>query len=215
MKTYQKIETLYKFDTKLKRFIEGDFVNPIVKYLANCEWQASEKIDGTNIRILWTGFNFEIKGREDTSGIPEEVISLYKSIFTKDMEYAFEQKFKDKQVILCMEAYAGKIQGHIYSGNEKLIGYDIMINEQYIDRKGSKEIFEEFGFDYVPTLNFKTLWEAIDYVKTSTKSIIDNTATIEGLVCLPKERNYDNQGNRICVKIKARDLAKTIKRDTI
>lgn len=209
MKEYQKIETLYKFDSTIKKFRKV-FYNPIVEYLKDCKWYGTEKVDGTNIRVCWDGYGFMFGGRTDNAQLPKEVIALLDTKFNSDMEVLFEQKFGQKEVILFMEGYAGKIQNGAYNGDEKIIGYDIMIENIYLDKQVSKELFGEMGLPFVPVLEFANLQECIDYVYNHTQSIIQPESKIEGLVCFPATRIYDHMGNRIIVKIKRRDLAKTI-----
>lgn len=206
---YQKIESLYKFDGEIKRFIP-EFYNPIVEYLAPLEWLGTEKIDGTNIRIHWNGKSFEIGGRTDNAEIPKAVQQVFNDKFNYDMEVQFEQKFGNKDVYLFCEAYGGKIQNGAYSCETKLIGFDIMINSVYLDRNVAQSIFASLGIDYVPTMTFENLAEAIAFVKINEKSIQCPDDKMEGIVCVPKQRIYDHQGNRIIVKIKKKDLDKLI-----
>lgn len=207
MKEYQKIETLYKFYNEIKRF-RKEFYNPIVEYLKDCKWIGTEKIDGTNVRVLWNGHNFEFSGRTDKAVLPKELQELLKNTFNYDMEVMFEQKFGDKEVLLFMEGYAGKIQNGAYKGSEKVIGFDIMVNSIYLDKKVSEQIFEELGIKFVPVIEFNNLQECIDFVKNHQSSIIQPESQMEGLVCYPAVRLYDHQGNRIIVKIKNKDLKK-------
>lgn len=209
MKEYQKIETLYKFDSTIKKF-RKIFYNPIVEYLKDCKWYGTEKVDGTNVRIGWDGHKFEFAGRTNEGDLPKALRILLADVFNADMEVLFEQKFGQKEVILFMEGYAGKIQNGTYSGDEKIIGYDIIIENIYLDKQVSKELFGEMGLPFVPVLEFANLQECIDYVYNHTQSIIQPESKIEGLVCFPATRIYDHMGNRIIVKIKKRDLAKTI-----
>lgn len=209
MKEYQKIESLYKFDNEIKRF-RKEFYNPIVEYLKDCKWFGTEKVDGTNVRICWNGHSFEFGGRTDNGDLPKALRILLDNIFNYDMEVLFEQKFGQKEVILFMEGYAGKIQKGTYNGEEKLIGYDIMIENIYLDKQVSKEIFNELGLVFVPVLEFNNLKSCIDYVYTHKQSIISPENKIEGLVCFPAQRIYDHMGNRIIVKIKNKDLAKLV-----
>ena len=52
MQAYHKIETVFACDIDgTKKLIEGQFRDPTIEYLANNEWEFSEKIDGTNIRV--------------------------------------------------------------------------------------------------------------------------------------------------------------------
>lgn len=56
MKTYEKIETIYARDIEgTKKLIPGEYHNETVKYLKDCEWIWTEKVDGTNIRVYWDG----------------------------------------------------------------------------------------------------------------------------------------------------------------
>ena len=209
MKEYQKIETLYKFDSKIKKF-RKEFYNPIVEYLKDCKWFGTEKVDGTNIRILWNGHSFEFGGRTDNAEIPKAVMKILTDNFNYEMEVLFEQKFGNKEVMLFMEAFAGKIQNGTYQGSEDIIGFDIMIGDVYLDKAVSRQIFKELGLKFVPVIEFNNLQECIDYVYNNTQSIIQPQSKIEGLVCYPAFRLYDHQGKRIIVKIKKKDLAKLI-----
>ena len=53
MDQYHKIQTVYKRDpaTKHKYLLEGEFSTPELEFLANCQWEWTEKIDGTNVRV--------------------------------------------------------------------------------------------------------------------------------------------------------------------
>lgn len=209
MKEYQKIETLYKFDNEIKRF-RKEFYNPIVEYLKDCKWFGTEKVDGTNIRVLWNGHSFEFGGRTENAEIPKALMKVLTDNFNYDMEILFEQKFGNKEVMLFMEGYAGKIQNGAYEGSEDIIGFDVMIENIYLDKAMSKQIFEELGLKFVPVLEFENLQECIDYVINNKQSIIQPQSKIEGLVCYPAVRIYDHQGKRIIIKIKNKDLAKLV-----
>lgn len=209
MKEYQKIESLYKFDAERKGFTK-EFFNPIVEYLKDLQWYGTEKIDGTNIRIHWDGIKFEIAGRTDNAEVPKAIQEIFNEIFNSDMEVIFEQKFGKKDVCLFCEGYGGKIQKGAYSCETKLIGFDIMVEDTYLDKETSYKMFEEIGIEFVPVMLFKNLQEAIDYVKNVEDSIQCQGDKTEGLVCYPIKRVYDHQGNRIIVKIKRKDLAKLL-----
>lgn len=69
MREYHKIETLFERDEKTKKLIEGKFRNETVGFLKDNMWDFTEKIDGTNIRILWDGHKvtFARKNRQSTN----------------------------------------------------------------------------------------------------------------------------------------------------
>ena len=209
MKEYQKIETLYKFDSVSKKYTH-EFYNPIINYLKDCPWIVSEKIDGTNIRVHWDGHRVEWSGRTDASQLPKEVESLLQETFGES-EIIFEQNFGEKEVYLFMECYGGKIQGGLYGGKERLIGFDVMIGDTYLDKMVIKDIFDKFGVETVEFRVVPNLQVAIDYVMNyaePSEHCDDKKNEIEGLVCVPAVRLYDHQGKRIIVKIKKKDLRK-------
>lgn len=209
MKEYQKIETLYRFDNVSKKYTH-EFYNPIINYLKDCSWIVSEKIDGTNIRVHWDGHRVEWSGRTDASQLPKEVESLLQETFGES-EIIFEQNFGEKEVFLFMECYGGKIQGGLYGGKERLIGFDVMIGDTYLDKMIIKDIFDKFGVETVEFRVVPNLQVAIDYVMNyaePSEHCDDKYNEIEGLVCVPAVRLYDHQGKRIIVKIKKKDLRK-------
>ena len=64
---YPKINTLFKRDEK-NHIILDAFTTPEFEYLKNNEWECTEKIDGTNIRI-----ELEPDGKVDLSSITKAV----------------------------------------------------------------------------------------------------------------------------------------------
>jgi hypothetical protein len=55
MKEYHKIQTIFKRDmtNKAKSLFEGRWTMPEFEYLANNTWVFTEKVDGTNIRVIF------------------------------------------------------------------------------------------------------------------------------------------------------------------
>lgn len=216
MQEYQKIENIYKFNTKEKKY-EEIYFSPIVGYLKNNDWIVSEKVDGTNIRVYYDGHRVSWSGRTDKSVLPKEVEELLQKTFGES-EIIFEQEFGGKEVELFMECYGGKIQGGLYGGEERLIGFDIMINGVYLDKLNIKGIFDKFG---VKTINFEivnglsAVIENVKYISNHTDSktlsqlsVPTKDTKIEGYVCVPTMPLYDRNGQRIIVKIKAETMAK-------
>src|SRR5208283_5805730 len=50
---YYKIDSIFKCDPDTKMFIEGSFSIPEFEYIFDNLWVATEKIDGTNIRVTF------------------------------------------------------------------------------------------------------------------------------------------------------------------
>ena len=211
MKEYTKIETVYNRDVNgSKKLIEGNFRNDAVKYLANNLWICTEKIDGTNIGIVWDGHKVSFQGRTERAQIPSHLVNKLTDIFCNDAsEELFEQLFGEKEVILFGEGYGAKIQngGDYIKDDCSFILFDIYLvkSDLWLERKAIEEIATTFGIQCVPVILTGTLYEAIEYVKSMPKSTI-GTASMEGLVCKPMVDILDRRGNRIIVKVKVKDF---------
>lgn len=102
MQAYHKIETVFARDIDgTKKLIEGQFRDPTIEYLANNEWEFSEKIDGTNIRVHWDGHKVEFGGRTDKAQIPSKLVNYLNDTFgTSEAEEMFEQVFGETDAVL-------------------------------------------------------------------------------------------------------------------
>lgn len=208
MKEYNKIETIYERDTNgTKKLIEGKFRNKTVEYLASNEWEFTEKIDGTNIRIYWDGHNVTFGGRTERASIPTHLLNkLFEIFLNEETEQLFEQKFGGKEVILFGEGYGIKIQnGGDYRSDVGFILFDILIGDNYQSREVVEGIAKAFNLEVVPIVLRGTIQEAVDFVKTMPNSTIGK-AKMEGVVGRPKVEMQDRCGNRLIVKIKCRDF---------
>ena len=208
MQEYNKIETIYERDIEgTKKLIEGRFRNGTVEYLANNEWEFTEKIDGTNIRIHWDGHKITFGGRTDRASIPSHLVNKLNEIFLNDeTEQLFEQKFGETEVILFGEGYGVKIQnGGDYRPDVGFILFDVLIGGNYQSRESVEDIAKAFALEIVPIVLRGTIQEAVAFVKTCPTSTIGK-AKMEGVVGRPKIEMRDRCGHRIIVKIKYRDF---------
>ena len=208
MKQYIKINTLYKRDPQdLKKIIEGDFRDETVKYLKDNTWVFTEKIDGTNIRIHWDGYNVSVGGRTDSAQIPKHLLDyLIQTFGSMEAEELFEELFGEKEVTLFGEGYGPKIQkGGLYREDVYFILFDILIDNIWLTREAVETIGSRFGIDVVPIILEGTIQQAVDFIKTQPKSTI-GTANMEGVVGRPLVEVFDRLGNRVIVKIKVKEF---------
>ncbi len=209
MKEYNKIDTLYIRDIDgTKKLIEGLFRSKAVEFCKDLTWQFTEKIDGTNIRVMWDGHKVTYGGRTERASIPAHLMNKLLEMFgSEETEQLFEQIFGEKEVIFFGEGYGAKIQnGGLYRPDVSFILFDVMINGNYQDRAMVEQTAKQFGLEIVPIVLEGTLQEGVDYVKSKPMSTI-GTAPMEGLVGRPKVELQDRCGNRLIVKIKVRDFA--------
>lgn len=211
MNEYTKIETIFERDMDgTKKLIEGKFRNETVEFLKDNQWICTEKIDGTNIGIVWDGHKVSYQGRTERAQIPAHLMNKLIEMFGGETnEELFEQKFGETQVILFGEGYGAKIQkgGGNYRSDVSFILFDVYLPEQnlWLKRDALEDIAMTFGIDVVPVVLTGTMQEAVDFVKQKPKSTI-GVADMEGLVCKPVVDMLDRMGRRVIVKVKARDF---------
>ena len=211
MNEYTKIETIFERDMEgSKKLIEGKFRNETVEFLKDNQWICTEKIDGTNIGIVWDGHKVSYQGRTERAQIPAHLMNKLIEMFGGETnEELFEQKFGETQVVLFGEGYGAKIQkgGGNYRSDVSFILFDVYLPEQnlWLKRDALEDIAKTFGIDVVPIVLTGTLQEAVDFVKQKPKSTI-GVADMEGLVCKPAVDMLDRMRRRVIVKVKVRDF---------
>lgn len=208
MEEYHKIQTLFKRDEKTKKLIQGEFTDKAVEFIKDLKWQFTEKIDGTNIRIMWDGHKVTFGGRTDKAQIPVELTNRLIELFGGEAnEQLFEQKFGDTQVMLVGEGYGNKIQnGGLYSPTQEFILFDVKIAGNWQSRESVEDIARYFNIDVVPIVLEGTIQEGVDFVKTNPNSKIASIAKAEGVVGRPYVEMQDRVGNRLIIKIKYKDF---------
>ena len=209
MRAYEKIETIYARDIEgTKKLIEGRFRSETVDFLKDCQWEWTEKVDGTNIRVYWDGHSVSFGGRTERAQIPAPLVNRLNELFGGEANaQMFEQTFGDKEVILFGEGYGTKIQngGAYIPDGVDFILFDVLIGENYQAREWVEHTAVAFGVKAVPIVGLGTLAEAVEYVKEHPKSTI-GTCEMEGIVCRPAVELRDRRGERVIVKIKWNDF---------
>ena len=212
MVEYQKIETPFERDTNgSKKLIEGQYRNEVVEYLANNMWEWTEKIDGTNIGVVWDGHKVSFQGRTEKAQIPSPLVNRLNELFGGDeSEEMFEQTFGENKVILFGEGYGNKIQkvGSQYiSDGVDFILFDIYMPDKdlWLKDDALEEIATIFGIERVPWVFTGTIDDAVRFVKSHPLSRIGK-APMEGVVGRPIVEVRDRMGKRIIVKVKVKDF---------
>lgn len=207
MSEYVKIPNIYKRETFGKnRLIVGEFSTPELDYLRNTPWYWTEKVDGTNIRVMWDGYRVSFKGRTDRADIPKHLLAKLNELFGgTDKEEIFEQKFGKKQVILYGEGFGAKIQNGGLYGDVNFILFDVVVDGFWLNHPNVTDVAETFGIWRVPIVGVGTLIEAVEFIKTHPRSMLRDYE-MEGIVCRPLTLIYNRNGEPIMVKVKCRDF---------
>ena len=189
MMTYPKINTIWKRDPNNKnRIVEGDF--SCFEFDAIKQWKVSEKIDGTNCRILYeavcetTYRNVEFGGKTENAQIPAKLANYLKDKFTFEL---FKQALPDaKELMLFGEGYGGYIQsaGKNYLPEPSFILFDVYFDGYWLEHENVRDIAMKLGIECVPSFGIMTTEEAISFVKSKPKSLAakNTTIPIEGIV---------------------------------
>ncbi len=205
---YHKIQTVFKRDPETKKIIEGEFACLEFEYLAESQWIFTEKIDGTNIRIIYDPQRDVIKyhGRTDNANTPIYLLEKLGEIFNPQINH-FRKSFP-KGVVLFGEGFGariGKGGGKYISDGVDFILFDIMIDGWILRRENVEGIAKSFGIKSVPIIGAGNLRAAVSDVKNGFDSQWGDFQA-EGIVARPMVDLRARGGNRIITKIKCKDF---------
>ncbi len=224
---YGKIRTLYRRDPDTFKVLEGAFTRP--EYQLIPEWRVTEKIDGTNVRVLydadmalnglsgWLSFGCS----NDRAQLQTTLLTHLQATFSLE---GFAKAFPDigsACVTLFGEGYGPGIQkvGPRYGANVCFRLFDVLMQPD-ADSRGIwlqpwdvKEVAGKLGIQEAPMLGRMALDDVARLVQRGLRSRVayedpegDITLKMEGIVARAPYGVLDRQGKRIMWKLKARDL---------
>ena len=208
MKTYHKIRTVFKRDpdNKYKTLLTGVYALPEFEYLQNNQWGFTEKVDGTNIRIMFDGEVITFGGKSDKAQIPATLLNRLNERFLPQLDN-FKEIFEG-EVCLYGEGYGAKIQkgGGNYRQDQDFVLFDVLIDGWWLQRKDMAKIAEQLSLDLVPLVDFGTLPDMIERAREGFRSAWGNFRA-EGIVARPIVELKARNGSRIITKIKYKDFS--------
>jgi hypothetical protein len=207
MREYHKIHNIFKRnpETNNKTFLLGQWSLPEFDFLQNNPWIFTEKVDGTNIRVIWDHENKKIKfdGKTDKSQIPTKLFTKLTEMFTIEL---MEKVFPQTSLCLYGEGYGTGIQtGGKYRKDQSFVLFDVLVGKWWLQRQDIEEISSNLNIDIVPIVGEGTLFDGIDLVKNGFNSKWGNFIA-EGIVAKPKVELFSRNGSRIVAKIKYKDF---------
>lgn len=206
MQEYHKIPTAWKRDpdTKHRTLLEGQWATPELACLAGCQWAWTEKVDGTNIRVMWDGnTRVTFGGRTERAQIPATLVAALQEEFPPEKFYGRDE------MCLYGEGYGSKIQkgGGNYRPDQGFVLFDVRVGEWWLKREVVESFAGELDVEHVPQIGCGTLNEAINYVRGGSLQSTWGDFQAEGLVMRPHVELQDRAGKRIIAKIKTKDFA--------
>ena len=199
--------------------IETQLRNPVYGTIKT--WRATEKLDGTNIRVYLTKEGeTKIRGRSDNADIKGDLIDwIQKQMPIDKLKEVLWRPNKEGvvepvDVVLYGEGLGAGIQkgGGNYSKDKIFVLFDVLVDSKWwLDYDAVIEIAGKLGIKYAPDLGIMTLEEMIEKVKAGVPSVFakENTGVdveSEGIVARPIENLFDKRMNRVIIKIKSVDF---------
>jgi len=206
---YEKINTLWKRDPDNKYVImEGEYSMPEFENVKL--WTPSEKVDGMNIRVIYTKDGVEFRGRTDKAMLPADLAFVLIEMFPVDKLAGVFDLEKADTAILYGEGYGAGIQkGGKYRDDVSFILFDVNIDGIWIKEDDVSNFAEALSIERVPYFEPLDTDGIVDMVQGRPQSLIGKPGTImEGLVCRSEPLMLDRMGRRIIFKLKVEDYDK-------
>lgn len=208
MKTYGKIITAWSRDpaTKHRTLIEGEWATEEFAALAELEWEWTEKIDGTNIRVGWDGTEVSFGGKTERANIPPFLLEHLATTYAAEMFVRHELP----PMTLYGEGYGAKIQkggAHYIPDGVGFIAFDVLCGDVWLSRANVDDVATKLGAPVVPCVGAGSLTNAIKVARAGFPSVAaEARCQAEGIVMRPPCGLVDRQGHRIIAKIKHKDF---------
>lgn len=207
MKEYHKINTVWYRDpaTNHKTLLDNVWSEPEFEYLAGNQWAFTEKVDGTNIRVMIADGKINFGGKTDNASLPAQLVTRLEARFHPQRDRLIDI-FPDGGC-LYGEGYGARIQkgGGNYRADQDFVLFDVLVGEYWLDRVAQIDICGKLGLDLVPVLGCGTLHEMIGMARNGFQSAWGDFLA-EGIVARPTIELKTRRGARIITKIKHRDF---------
>lgn len=223
---YPKITSPFKrTDDKSKTVSTDVWIDDYAKFFGEngLPFYATEKVDGTNLNIVYDGNHISYTGHTDKNIWNPEVEEWIKSKFqTPEFEQMCEQRFGENEIKLCGELIGPKIKNNFYRLEDyKFILFDIHndTSNTWWNREFVEENAKDLNLDIVPLIgdatkfselrleSKNTLKEWTYLLKTSVwYSKICPSIELEGFVVRPMMELLKANGERVIYKIKIKDI---------
>ena len=208
------MSTLYpKISSPFKRFTEGPkrnkldletWARPEFELLAFHDWTWTEKVDGTNVRVIWDGHRVTFGGRTDNAQMQTTLLKVLGDLFPEEL---LEQQFGANAAVLYGEGYGAKIQkgGGNYRQDQGFVLFDVKVGNWWLLPESVAEVGDGLKLDVVPTQGVASVWKAIQQVENGLKSQWGDFPA-EGLVGRPPLGIVARDGDRLLLKVKRADF---------
>lgn len=208
---YPKINTIWKRESEKPRLIiPGEYTRP--EFETVTRWHVSEKINGTNVRIIWDGTNAEFRGKTDKAQLPSTMFKILNDLFPVDK---LARQFTGP-CQLFGEAFGQGIQAEqqYYGAGQNFALFDALIDGWWLEPDAINDLADQMNIVRVPYLGVYSTDEAIyiieDAVGDSASALVcsfdpNQKAPAEGIVCRSVPQLFNRYGERVMWKLKLKD----------
>ncbi len=207
MKEYHKIQTVFKRDpaTKYKTLLMDQYALPAFEYLRHNEWVFTEKVDGTNIRVVFDDGSVSFGGRTDRAQLPAPLLARLNEVFLP-LTARLGEVFNGASVCLYGEGYGARIhKGGNYRPDQGFVLFDVKVGPWWLQRDDVEDVARKLGLDVVPVIGTGDL----DALVTLVRNGFDSTwgsFPAEGIVARPATELCTRGGDRVITKLKIKDF---------
>lgn len=207
MKEYDKIQTVFKRDMSNngKTLLMDQYSLPEFEFLKNVPWVFTEKVDGTNIRVMIEDGRVSFGGKTDNAQIPAALVERLRAIFDPQAELL--GNMFPSGGCLYGEGYGPKIQkgGGNYGPAQDFVLFDVKVGQWWLERYNIENVASQLGLRVVPIIGEGTIAELVETVRAGITSTWGDFAA-EGIVARPKVELRTRNNARIITKLKTRDF---------
>lgn len=232
---YEKILAPFVRDDAKSNYVnEKKWSRPEFEFLKDVKWIWTQKIDGTNLNIVWDGERISYLGHTDKTQWNERSKNYIESVFcTPEAETIFEQLYGDKPVTVSMELVSKDFNQNYGHPDGYCYVYDVRNGKtgKCWERLAVDNFVKAFdpenkNIDVVEILLEGNIKTAVEWVKEAKKfnptndseakkgnrfecGVIRNPLgayPIEGLVGRPAVELYNSKGERVITKVKCKDF---------
>ena len=212
MLEYPKIQTLYDRDPDdMKHVMPGAFSHPAFETVSR--WLVTEKVDGTNVRVILVGGAVRFGGRTDSAQMPVFLLDRLAEMLPRErVADAFDS---GTSAVLFGEGYGPRIQkgGGLYRDDPGFRLFDVAVLTSYRTWWGEwddvEDVARKGGVKTVPVLGDMRLDDALLCVRSASVVAREDGGVDrdqEGIVARSRPLLFTRRGDRVVWKLKARDL---------
>ncbi len=208
MKPYPKICTVFKRDpaTKHRTLLPGEYALPEFEFLKDNVWTFTEKVDGTNIRVMvGPGGDVTFGGKTDNAQIPARLVKRLGEMF-HPLRGRLAGQFPDGGC-LYGEGFGAGIQkgGGNYQPTQEFVLFDVLVGGWWLELGNVENVADKLRLGIVPIVGEGTLGAMVDSVRAGFGSYWGDFPA-EGIVARPNVTLHRRSGERIIAKLKTKDF---------